>query len=341
MNKKIQFFSLMFIISSVSFAQVGIGTTSPDASAALDITATDKGFLMPRMTTAQRTAIVSPAMGLQVYDTETKSVWNYNDTSWVEAGGGTGKFVDGASSNIAYYNGSVGIGRDNFSTGAHKLYVESIKDTDGANTATRINATYEGTGTNVSTYALAAFAKNSSSATIDYAIGTVSFAENSNVGGTLNNAMSSYSELVNIGTVAEGAGVWSELNNSGTLNYGAGFRSVVRNDGTIGEVNGLVFQYLGTGTVANSYAIYIDGSFNKGTSENFSIYSLSDADSYFNGNIGIGTTSPQQKVHINGVMRLEAQATAPSGALGDLYVGTDNKLYFHNGTAWKEVQLVP
>jgi hypothetical protein len=58
------------------------------------------------------------------------------------------------------------------------------------------------------------------------------------------------------------------------------------------------------------------------------------------GNVGIGTTSPQQKIHISGVMRLEPQSSPPPGALGDLYVGTDGKLYFHNGTEWKEVSLL-
>ena len=125
MNKKLQLLALILILSVSGFAQVGIGTTSPDASAALDVSATDKGFLMPRMTTAQKTAIVSPAMGLQVYDTDTKSTWTYNGTAWVEGDGGPGKFIDGSSADIAYYQDRVGIGRDDFST-VHKLFVESI-----------------------------------------------------------------------------------------------------------------------------------------------------------------------------------------------------------------------
>ncbi len=58
-----------------------------------------------------------------------------------------------------------------------------------------------------------------------------------------------------------------------------------------------------------------------------------------NGNVGIGNTAPQQKLHVSGVMRLEPQATPPSGALGDLYVSTDGKLYFHDGSGWKLVSL--
>ncbi len=64
-------------------AQVGINTTSPDASAALDIVSTDTGLLIPRMTEAQRTAISSPATGLLVYQTNNASgFWYFDGSSW-------------------------------------------------------------------------------------------------------------------------------------------------------------------------------------------------------------------------------------------------------------------
>ena len=44
----------------------GIGTTTPNASSLLDITSTTKGILIPRMTKAQRDAIVTPVQGLMV-----------------------------------------------------------------------------------------------------------------------------------------------------------------------------------------------------------------------------------------------------------------------------------
>src|SRR6185436_13419104 len=56
-------------ISYCSFSHgVGIGTTTPDVSAALDITATNKGLLIPRMNTTSINAIVNPAKGLMVFD---------------------------------------------------------------------------------------------------------------------------------------------------------------------------------------------------------------------------------------------------------------------------------
>nr|MBP6731301.1 collagen-like protein [Chitinophagales bacterium] len=60
-------FSLLTLLSSAQ-NNVGIGTNNPDASAILHLDATDKGFIAPRMTTAQRIALPSPANGLLVYD---------------------------------------------------------------------------------------------------------------------------------------------------------------------------------------------------------------------------------------------------------------------------------
>ena len=65
--RKILFFLL---ISLSALAQTGIGTSTPNASAKLEVAATDKGFLLPRMTSAQRTAITTPANGLLVYQTD-------------------------------------------------------------------------------------------------------------------------------------------------------------------------------------------------------------------------------------------------------------------------------
>jgi hypothetical protein len=62
---------------------IGIGITTPLSSAKLDITSTTQGFLPPRMTTAQKNAIASPATGLVVYDTDLQSLANYNGASWI------------------------------------------------------------------------------------------------------------------------------------------------------------------------------------------------------------------------------------------------------------------
>jgi hypothetical protein len=65
-------------------AQVAFNTTGalPDNSAMLDVTSTTKGLLVPRMTTAARTAITSPATGLLIYDNSLSLFYFYNGTAW-------------------------------------------------------------------------------------------------------------------------------------------------------------------------------------------------------------------------------------------------------------------
>ena len=77
------FLLLAFIGLSTANAQVGIDTATPDASAALDIQATDKGLLPPRLTTAERDAIANPAVGLMIYNKSVKCLqWYVGDDIW-------------------------------------------------------------------------------------------------------------------------------------------------------------------------------------------------------------------------------------------------------------------
>lgn len=63
---------------------VGIGTSTPDNSALLDLSTTSKGLLVPRLSTTQKLTIPNPATGLLVYDIITSSFWYFNGTIWVE-----------------------------------------------------------------------------------------------------------------------------------------------------------------------------------------------------------------------------------------------------------------
>jgi hypothetical protein len=63
-------------------AQVGIGTTDPDPSAILELESDSQGLLAPRMSTTDRLAIVSPADGLLVYDTDDDAFYFYKASSW-------------------------------------------------------------------------------------------------------------------------------------------------------------------------------------------------------------------------------------------------------------------
>ena len=79
--------SILLFFGLTGMAQnVGIGTSIPAESAQLDVSSTTKGFLPPRMTTAQRNAIASPAIGLVIYNTTTNCL-NYFVGAWIQTCG--------------------------------------------------------------------------------------------------------------------------------------------------------------------------------------------------------------------------------------------------------------
>ena len=77
-------------------AQVGIGTTTPAASAQLDVSSTTKGFLPPRLSFTQRDAI-TPAEGLMIYNTDTKKPNYFDGTGWKNFDGTSAAFAIGIS----------------------------------------------------------------------------------------------------------------------------------------------------------------------------------------------------------------------------------------------------
>lgn len=86
-----------------SEGRIGIGTTNPDASAALELNSSNKGFLIPRMTQTERDAISAPATGLQVYQTDnTPGFYYYNGTAWTSVAGNVN------TSNLWTTNGNAG-----------------------------------------------------------------------------------------------------------------------------------------------------------------------------------------------------------------------------------------
>lgn len=104
---------LLFFFQNLT-AQIGINSTNtpPATNAMLDISSTTKGLLIPRMTTIQRIALTT-SDGLTVYDTDTKSYWFYNGTSWQNmnaAGGGSSKWLNAGNDIYNQNTGNVGIG---------------------------------------------------------------------------------------------------------------------------------------------------------------------------------------------------------------------------------------
>lgn len=91
MKTRLLFLMLFIGIISISEAQVAINQegNDPHESAMLDVSSTDKGLLIPRMSSAERTAIINPANGLMVFDNSTNTFWFYSEATsqWEEMGG--------------------------------------------------------------------------------------------------------------------------------------------------------------------------------------------------------------------------------------------------------------
>ena len=109
------------LLTATTYAQVGINTETPDASAALDITSTTGGLLPPRMTTSNRDAI-SAAKGLVLFNTTTNTLQiNEGDATtanWVS--------LSSAATSPSYSIGDIVNGGVVFwldSTGQHGLVV--------------------------------------------------------------------------------------------------------------------------------------------------------------------------------------------------------------------------
>lgn len=123
------FLLLVIMLPSLLLAQsvaINSDASQPDNTAILDIKSSSKGLLIPRLTTAQRTGIVSPAIGLTVFDTDTYSNWIFRGDvmgSWVELLHSLDKHWNRTGINIFTTNtGNVGIGT---SSPAEKLTINA------------------------------------------------------------------------------------------------------------------------------------------------------------------------------------------------------------------------
>lgn len=81
--KKIIFFYFFILPVNLFSQNIGIGTAAPHASAQLDITSSNKGMLLPRMTNIQRDAIISPAPGLMIFNTDEQYLQIFTSIGWL------------------------------------------------------------------------------------------------------------------------------------------------------------------------------------------------------------------------------------------------------------------
>ncbi|MFU8843605.1 MAG: hypothetical protein ACNA7V_07340 [Bacteroidales bacterium] len=116
--KKLTLLTTILLTATVALGQgVAINETgvAPDPSAMLDVTSTSKGLLVPRMTIAQRNAIVLPNPGLLIFQTDATPGFYYNantasSPNWQRLGDGSAGQWTISGDNISYNAGNVGIG---------------------------------------------------------------------------------------------------------------------------------------------------------------------------------------------------------------------------------------
>ncbi|MEK9516540.1 MAG: hypothetical protein VWZ97_00825 [Flavobacteriaceae bacterium] len=151
--------SVLSILFTFSIqAQVGIGTETPNASSILDLSSTSKGFLIPRMTEAQRNAISNPPVGLLVYQTNGQAFY-YKDHFWwkILASNDNKSFmvgsIKGGIPNFGSQNLLFGFGNFAYATSGDNntaIGFMAISSSDGSgNTAVGSNAMRQGQAGNV------------------------------------------------------------------------------------------------------------------------------------------------------------------------------------------------
>ncbi|HYK47519.1 MAG TPA: tail fiber domain-containing protein [Parafilimonas sp.] len=230
-----------------SSGSAGIGTTTPNASSALEIKSTTQGLLLSRMTKAQRDAIITPATGLMIYQTNsTPGFYYYSGTAWtaitqkpkgwsVTGNGGTvagTNFIgttDAQPLLFKVYNQRSGLIEHDAATANTSFgYLSLFSNTSANNTAFGYYALYSNsTGqANVANGAYALLFNTS-----DYNVATGFKALYSNTGGYANTATGFQTLLSNTdGILNTGTGSEALLSNTtGSYNTGTGYQSLFSN----------------------------------------------------------------------------------------------------------------
>jgi len=323
---------MLFAIKSITPAQnVGIGTNAPAASALLDVTASNKGILVPRMTNAQMLAIVAPANGLLIYNTDSAAFTYRAGTAWV--------FLKGNATASNDWNT-----KGNAGTDTSKNFIGTTDDVDlvfkrNNLRAGLINQSNSNTswGANALNPASAGFfntAIGGNALSLNNASGntaTGAFALESNVNGTENTAIGAFALESNVtGTENTAIGNTAMINNkAGSNNTANGSQALRYNDGLNNTAMGWASLYTNstgnnnTAIGANSLPNNSLGSDNTAIGYNTGSGIINGIGNVLIGNNAGGAEQGSNKLYISN------SATDNNSTL--IYGEFDNKLLRSNG----------
>lgn len=321
MRKSIIVLSLSMLVYSISVAQtIGIGTNTPDTSAAMEVRSNSKGMLIPRLTQAAINLIAQPAQGLMVYNITTSSFQYYTGAAWsnVTHSG----ILTGQANRVPKFNGPWGLTISSMIDDGQGI---SINSGAVANTSSLLDMTSTSKGllvprmtslqrTSIGTPAKGLMVFDNTTSTFWFHNGTAWAEMTGGGGGSGPWALNGSGEAFNTNT-----------GNVGINNPDPSYRLDVT--GTIHATGDLLTNaYVGIGTTTPTYKLTVqDGSVAIVNSTDSKTWYLnySSSGNYFQllesgvnrltvmngGNVGIGTTTPAAKLDVNGTANVESNLT--------------------------------
>lgn len=301
MRKIILLITTILLTQVTAFSQVGIGTTSPNASSMLDITSSNSGLLIPRMTEAQKLAIASPATGLLVFQTDAVSgFWYFNGTIWTNFSASSGwNLIGNAGTNPATNfigttdNANIVFRRNNVRAGLIGINTVSL----GVNALNPLSTGVHNIALGVSSLSL----NTTGGYNISIGFGTML----KNTTGNFNTAIGNQALIENLSGISNAAyGDYAARSNvTGHQNAAFGTNALITNaSGSQNSAYGIGSLY------------FVNGSFNTGLGY-FALSNLQTGD----GNIGIGNQA--QVPNINGSNQLSIGNQIYGINMNDAFLG--------------------